>query len=1165
MKNRFQISGPWVAVACLIAGFLQGEAKQLQVVNYAESPVYATTVSVPAERVGASASRALKAVDQHGRPIPLQLIGDDLHAYLSLKPVERLDLDFSPTESWAESMASASFEDGRGYIANGIVRLDYASNQWKLAFDGPLSESIAPQENMELIRNCEMDLWLDTKNRGRLLDYKEKDLRELGLIHTSDARLVSGEATVIPDGSVSLKLVRTFDGFAKNVIWTQTYTLLPGLPQVIVNSDFIVNDDSTLYLAYVNQGSGLAGRYGTLLRNKPLFKFVDPENPAGLITGGASSSLIRVSWRGERCWLGFSSEKGAGLGISTLEDTKVLDRGATVWNVNRTDFRITLIENERMHFPFDISREKPFRNGLTLLGTSGDIDIWQQTKDLFNAQTKNQPLPLMQSCAVFLDGEPLQTGFINQRFPGKQALVRTPDGKGLQAAVKLSGRQEYLLGAQAEQPTTVRARMFPSGKEVEFLSLSGSAEQTTTLSSLRKNWTWSDKGSVDFVLTVPAADGLTALSLQKASKEAPELSTPRADQLVTDYAVFYRWKKVPGAIDYELQWAADVGFAHPQTRFVRMETAMAFYMPNDEELPASGLWYWRVRAIDGDTPGVWSDVRKMIVNNDHSRKPLQYSITPEHPLFTYEGCRVKRADVGNIRDVLPQEMLRHVAFVFTPLEDEKIFTQANLVEYFHPLAGSDLRFFTRPMHPGSMADCWGSLSEVEALFKNNPNCMGSEVGEAMSALYKGGEQTVFSQRLIRLCAKYGKLFYIADGTYPMDNKLEDMYRLQGDFIEDHKGWLAFAQKNNILQRQMLTQSAVLGMYLSNACVAQGAWEDGGWYWQQAGFSTLGNLHGRRGGDVKAMPRIFWCLNFVMGISRGTTIFSLDGQTGTVPDPVGLSEIDKPLAGSPSAYWTRGGQLLPTYSDFIKPLFMAIVEHQLIPTKEQLLENIKLAVYNDDIPATEEQEPYYRQFQPLYAGTYGFKPMSGYPGELFEFFPNTGRYHYFPIFPQGKVSLGSGIPTLPLSQLMDENRVRETFDAAYPEWYQGDALVGLVGDTLTVLNSNENLDEQQTYSLPLKNRAAFTNIEGTIDVHSYLVGKFENNNQRLWMQTHSEYPERAMTLKIACAAESTLEVAPAEALLSKHWKNGKLELELSCAHGVVELEVGQEKVSSDRKF
>jgi hypothetical protein len=1151
--KKYLIQAGWATVVCVLAGRLQAETNELQVINYSEDPVFATAVGVPASRVGASTSGALKARDQHGRQIPLQLLGDQLYAYVSLKGSERLDLAFSSAESWEAPLTTASFKDGTGHIANGIVRLDYANHQWSLSFEGPLSSSLSAG-NLELIRNCKSNLWLDHKNRGRLLGLEEKELRGMGLIPTRDARLVNGEAAVHPDGSVTLKLVHSFDGFAKNVKWTQTYTLLPGLPQVVMDINFTVSDDTTLYLAYVDLGGGLSASYGPLLQAKPLLKYVDPQNPEARIAGGASSGLIRVSWRGERCWLGLAGGNGSGLSVSTLQETRSLDRGATVWNVSGSDFLLTLLEDERKHFPFDISRGKPFHNGLTLLGTSGEIDVWQQTKALFKSQTGNKPLPLMSSYAVFLNGEPLQTGFVSKRFPGKELLVPTADGKSLQAAIKLSRDREYLLSAQSEKPATLNGRMFGSGKELELIAMSPISQQSISLSDPLKTWASGDRRQADFVLTVPAASGLKALSLQEAPMGAPELSTPRADQQVTDYAVFYRWKKVPRALEYELQWSSDSGFIKPNTRTLRMETDLVFYLPKDDELQDPGVWYWRVRAIDGETKGAWSEVRKMTVNNDHSKSPLKYPITPEQPLFTHEGCRVKRGDVGQFRENLPQEIRKHAAFVMTPLEEKSVAISEHLVEYFQPLAGSEVRFFTRPMNPGPMADDWGSLSEVEALFQENPNCMGSETGEVLSALYKGGQPELFAHRLIRLCAKYGKLFYIADGTYPLDNKWEDMYRLHRDFLVEHKSWLAFAQKNNILHRQMLSQSSTLGLYLSGMTVANGAWEDGGWYWQQTGFSTLGKMHGQRGGDVRAMPRIFWCLNFIMGISRGTTIFSLEGQTGTAPDMENISEIDKPLAGNPSAYWTRTGKLLPTYHQFVKPLLDAIVDHQLIPTKEQVLDNIKLAVYNDGIPATGSPDPYYRQFHSLFAGTYGFKPMDHHPGELYEFFPNTGRYHYFPVFPQGKVDLGSGIKTLPLSALMDEQRVRDTFNAAYPESYQGDALVGMVGDTLTVLNSNENADEPQSYSVPLNNRGKFSSIEGTVDVHSYLIGKFEDHNRNLWLQINSEYPERVMKLKIASKDEPKLKITPSQAVVSKQWKNGKLELELSHSHGAVELNI-----------
>jgi hypothetical protein len=1140
----------------------------VQIVNYSDKPVYATAVALPLDQLyaatGLPAGQPLQARDSRGRTIlliPGERDGEPVaYAYLSLKPAERIDLQFEPSAGWGESPAVARFSSrsSRAILSNGIVRLDYSNGSWRLSFDGPMADGMAPLAERELLKNGHMDLWLDTENRGRLLDVGPDALRELGLVHSSEARLVAGGAGVGEDGAAMLMLVYQFEKFGEAVAWTQTYKLLPGLPQLLMEVDFVVADDRTLFLAYVDQGSGLDAQYGYLLRQGTLFKYDDPKTSVASLAGGSSSPLIRVSWRNERCWFGLAAGSGAGLGVSTLEETRTLDRGSTVWFVGNQNFRATLLEDERKHFPFDLSRERPFSNGLTILASSGDVDMWQQSRALFHSTTRGQPLDLIHPYAVFIDGEPVQPGFVKDGLPAATMLVPTADQAGLQAAVRMNLEQRRILSVAAAKsgaadPLAIRVRDL-AGDQVFELPPATGPTAAFDLTDLLPNKLGDSARRAGLLIELTPAEQVAAFNLKKAPPEGPQLVAPRDGQNVTDIAVFFRWKRVAGQIDYELHWSKDKAFSAPVVRKIRMETPLVYYMPKDSELPGPGTWYWRTRVLADSEPGEWSQVFSMLVNNDHSKKPLDFPLSPQAPLFTIEGTRIKRPDVGNFREVLPPELRAHAAFTFTPLDEGELDQVEQIVEFFAPLADSEMRFFVRGKHPGPMAERYASLSELEALFRDNPNAMGICSGESMSALYRGGEETVYSRRLIQLCAKYGKLYYMADGTYPRDDKWVTMYDTVGDFLYEHRNYIAFAQKNNILQRQFVSQSATLGLYLSGATVAHGAWEDGGWYWQQVGFRELGNLQGRRGGDVRAMPRIFWALNFVMGISRGTTIFSLEGQTGTAPPQQGLRDIDLPLAGNPSAYWTRDGQLLPTFGRFIQPLLKAIVEHDLIPTREDLLQQIRIAVYNDGVARmTEDQEPYYRQYHALYAGTYGFRPMGSHPGELYEFFPNTGRYHYIPFLPQGRVELSPSTELMPLSRLMEVDTVRSVFNSRYPSWYEGDALVGLVGDTLTVLNSNENFDERQQYHLPLVDRGPFKAISGTIEVHSYLVGKFKDNNRSLWLQINAEYPEREMQLNLACSHQPELSVQPAEAVISRRMNNGVLELRLSHAHGVIEIE------------
>ena len=89
-----------------------------------------------------------------------------------------------------------------------------------------------------------------------------------------------------------------------------------------------------------------------------------------------------------------------------------------------------------------------------------------------------------------------------------------------------------------------------------------------------------------------------------------------------------------------------------------------------------------------------------------------------------------------------------------------------------------------------------------------------------------------------------------------------------------------------------------------------------------------------------------------------------------------------------------------------PLIRGVVKHRLIPTKEEVLKNVKLAVYNDRrVPGDDKAWPHYVEYGPLYAATYGFRKMGNIDGQLFEFFPNTGRYYFIPVLPQGNEPLG----------------------------------------------------------------------------------------------------------------------------------------------------------------
>jgi hypothetical protein len=297
-----------------------------------------------------------------------------------------------------------------------------------------------------------------------------------------------------------------------------------------------------------------------------------------------------------------------------------------------------------------------------------------------------------------------------------------------------------------------------------------------------------------------------------------------------------------------------------------------------------------------------------------------------------------------------------------------------------------------------------------------------------------------------------------------------------------------------------------------------------------------------------MPRIFWDLVCVMGISRGCGIYSLDGQTLMTS---AKAAARNPAEDWPSAIWYDTGKTTDTFKRFVVPLIRGTVQHGLIPTKEEVLRNVKLAVFNDKkVPGDSTAWPHYVEYGPLYAATYGFGKMGNIDGQLFELFPNTGRYYFIPVLPQGQTP---ALKCIPVSELQDVVRAKDIFNAAYPKWYDGDALVCRIGDTLTIQNSHENEDVTESYSVPLTS-GWLTKLTGQIAPHSYLVAKLEDQGKRLWFQTNTEYPDRDTVLSIICARKPDWQIEPVSVAKEARWDEAAKTLSLYLSHqkGAVEV-------------
>ncbi len=1177
-----------LAIGAILAGMLTAqihaaEKANLTIVNTSDKEVYATALSIPADAaakaVGEDLKTPLELKRADGSVIPLVQQnteeGSRLRAVLSLKPRERMDFILKKAETWGKSAASASFDikTGVGSLTNGLLVFNYADKTWSLAYTG--------NPEAKICQNNRMDFWLSEERHGRLLGMNEEKLRQLKLIRsTEDSTLFESHAVANPDGSATLVLKHRFPVLGEKVLWEETFTLLASEPVLIYKNRWIGEDSQSRYVCYVDLGAGLKGEFGPLLQGKLRFLYDIPTSgsektasgisvakttqtsTAGprILLSGKNTGFTRISWRNERCWVGVDSELGNGLAFSTLKDAYVrFIPGNTVWVVGNTGYLIRLLDDVQENQPYAFSKEQPLELGFAIAATCGEVGIWNQGRHLFKAVTSQKAPTVGDACAVYLNGQPLKPGETSRvTADAKDKSAFLMEGSTLKARIETDFTRPFQLRAKVSAATPANPLKIvatsDAGEAFTLATFDGPGEKTVDFTGIT-GWLHSRR-VYDLEILQGNHAQLESMALETAPFAAPELNLPADGLSMTDVASFFRWFQVRGAIDYEIQLARSPGFENPISWNVRSEVEMPYYMPKDTELPAPGEWFWRVRALEDGQPGLWSATRRFTSNNNIPKTPLVFKPTPENPLFTMEGCRVP--DWSRFQKTIPADIKANVAV------NTNIYKTNDHLGYLRPLNDIGVKTFLRTHGPGPMS-YWAPLSMVEEIFQAYPNVIGIAGGETLSAHYHGGENEFYIQRLVKLCAKYGRIFYEADGSYPKENKYQALFEKNSAFMKEYKDYFILAQKNNILHRQFVSQSSVLGLYLADDIVAQGAWEDGGWYWQQVGFRKLGEILGQRAGDVTNMPRIFWTLNYVMGLARGCSVFSFEGQVGTTPVPKdwsiaekGLPEITDAAYRNPAAFWTTDGELTETFHRFCLPFIRGLLQKNLVPTKQDVLRNVKIAVFNDEVPKYETGDQYYYEWEALFRGTYGFRDVGVHPGTLMEFFPNTGRFYFIPILPQGKCSLGSGVQVLPLSKFKTEASVKETFDAAYPAWYSGDAFVAEIGDTMTVLNTCENQDETQSFSVPLKGRGALRNFSGKIGPHAYIVGKFEEANKKFWLQCNTEYPDRDTELKLTFKAAPQVTITPATAAKVNKWdaSSGQLTLILSHVDGAVEVDIAQ---------
>jgi hypothetical protein len=634
------------------------------------------------------------------------------------------------------------------------------------------------------------------------------------------------------------------------------------------------------------------------------------------------------------------------------------------------------------------------------------------------------------------------------------------------------------------------------------------------------------------------------------------------------------------------------------------------------EMLEPGSYSWRVRVKD-DEGGPWTEPIAFEVNDDHSREPLIRPLSPENPLFSFDMYDLDgggwgedpRELLADVWESIPADIQDNVALAVPheywgkdPSIDGLEITFEELVE---PLNERDVPTMFKVGGPDGDFQWFMPLALIERLYQENPNCLGVVTGENTWAYVRAWDEPevhkqelLWLQRVVELSAKYGRYVVMGEGSYdflmekflgeenPEDSEIDgDFEWMSPDFIRDHKDTIIWAPKNNIMWSQHHADSIVFGAWLAGMTTHLGLWSEA-WYWSDAGFTEVFSetYQTDYDADFSHMPYALWSQMQLMSASKGASFFHFGGESGVIndsaeyhPETDSMVSFDEgemyPEDVPVSGMWDMYGHVMPAFERYIAPLIRALVHEQLIPSKDEVMEQVQVAIRPGPVETPKGSFTCYGEYAPLYLATYGIENWVDVPDDVYDneylednppptgcrydLFPASGRYYWLPILPHPIESIpGADVAIFERTELDSWRSVRDALDPLYPERATGSAHVIEVGGRVFITNSHENTNIVQDFDVPLSAGLA-QNLAGEVQPHAYVLVR--NDDERVFVHANANHngpytDGRQTDLRVRLDAEPTVVVTPASAASSRSWDAASSTLSLTVEHSLGAVEI-----------
>ncbi|HQI76194.1 MAG TPA: glycoside hydrolase family 98 domain-containing protein [Candidatus Latescibacteria bacterium] len=446
------------------------------------------------------------------------------------------------------------------------------------------------------------------------------------------------------------------------------------------------------------------------------------------------------------------------------------------------------------------------------------------------------------------------------------------------------------------------------------------------------------------------------------------------------------------------------------------------------------------------------------------KTPLKVTISPSHPLLILmspggpsaemaaEGFRDEEAVMVRCWELLDDEIRPYTTVHFGATRGDN-FAHADRLLRAAQTAGIPVTLQTQTDN-ANIQDAMPP-ERVRRFLDTYPCIVGLQIDEASQRTfvnhgggpeYTMGRNARYARDIIRLAAEYGCFMswqlmrdnWAAIGC-SADN--EALY----DAICEYSEYVIPMHEMNCEFSKFINHLSCMGLWLAGATQQWGI-EAQSWYWYDCGYNKPGTCEP----GTLEMPGELYAIMFLLGVSAGASVFSIEPPTDNWPGP---------------GHWR--------FTEWIAPVFKRLLREHLIPSVEEILASTPLAYH---LPRCERPVDYHKVLADLdfdhgegrlIRVTYGVFDRA----RDAEFIPNNPRYGWIPVLPaKTPESLLSRVPrVIRPGDIQSIEEARKVAEEEFPQVDRGQAWSVGAGRLLFAVNTHENwyISESVKLSVPVR--------------------------------------------------------------------------------------------------